>query len=220
MAGAAPRWVIVMSAMFDYAKVYIVTEDEDYVLNITSSLRATGLEVRAYGSAAAFLSELNAARRDCVIVEVSRATASGLDLIRALAVMSNSLSVVAVGALRDGSPATEAIRAGASEFIEKSLDTTMLIAAIRRAMDGFGTTVRLRAQTANAMTRLSALSRRERDVLDGFAKGLTIKEIAGSLALSPKSVETYRARLIEKMNAKSAANLMRIALLASLDERF
>jgi DNA-binding CsgD family transcriptional regulator len=78
------------------------------------------------------------------------------------------------------------------------------------------TAARLRAEAADALARMAALSPREREVVDCIAQGLSIKEIAGHLAVSPKSVETYRARLIEKLDAKSPAALMRIAVLVSL----
>ena len=78
------------------------------------------------------------------------------------------------------------------------------------------TAARLREEAATAVVKLSALSPREREVLGFIAEGLSIKEIATSLAVSPKSVETYRARLLEKLDAKTPTALMRIAVLVSL----
>lgn len=80
------------------------------------------------------------------------------------------------------------------------------------------TAARLRAEAAGAMAKLTALSPREREVIDFIAEGLSVKEIARRLDVSPKSVETYRARLIEKLDAKSPTALMRIAVLVSLME--
>jgi DNA-binding NarL/FixJ family response regulator len=80
------------------------------------------------------------------------------------------------------------------------------------------TAARLRAEAADAMSKMAALSPREREVIDFIARGYSIKEIAKHLSVSPKSVETYRARLIEKLDAKSPAALMRIAVLVSLME--
>ncbi len=87
---------------------------------------------------------------------------------------------------------------------------------IGNAAGGLSTAARLRAEAATAMAKMTALSPREREVIDFIAQGLSIKEIARRLTVSPKSVETYRARLIEKLDAKSPTALMRIAVLVSL----
>ncbi len=84
------------------------------------------------------------------------------------------------------------------------------------AAPGMSTAARLRAEAAEALAKMAALSPREREVIDSIAQGLSIKEIARRLSVSPKSVETYRARLIEKLDAKSPTALMRIAVLVSL----
>ncbi len=78
------------------------------------------------------------------------------------------------------------------------------------------TAAHLRAEAAEAMAKLAALSPREREVIDFIARGLSIKEIARQIDVSPKSIETYRARLMEKLEAKNPTALMRIAVLVSL----
>lgn len=103
-------------------------------------------------------------------------------------------------------------------------DETVAPGAIDKGLDGHrrgaagagGTADRLRAEAAEAVAKLAGLSPREREVLDLIAQGLSIKEMASSLAVSPKSVETYRARLLEKLDAKTPIALMRIAVLVSL----
>ncbi len=208
-----------MSTAFDNSTIYLVDGDGEFLQGLSYVLRAAGMAVETYTSGEAFLSEFDAVRRGCVVVNVRLPGMSGIDLIGALAAQRKSLWVIAVGARSDDPLVSDAIDAGASIFVGKSFDATPLLGAIHRAMSVHGAETRLRAEAKDAAARLGALSARERDVLDCLAQGLTIKETAGSLALSPKSVETYRARLVEKLNAKSPASLMRIALLASLTER-
>ena len=130
------------------------------------------------------------------------------------------MPVIVVSAYADATSALEATRAGALQVVVKPFDPQRLADAIRNAMSGFFTAARLRAEAAQVTVKLNTLSRREREVLDGFAEGRAIKEIAGVMSVSPKSVETYRARLMQKLGARNAAMLMRRALLALLMEPF
>jgi len=207
-----------MSIPHDHKTVYLIDEDHEFSNEISDRLHTSGFAVRRYGSAELFILEISAIRTGCVVSPLRLPGLSAIDLIRAVAAEIKALPAIVIGAGADGALAFDAIRAGAVDFIARPFDPDALVGAVSRAMDGFCTAAHLRAEAVRALKRLAALSRREHEVLDRFAEGLAIKEIANNLGLSPKSVETYRARLIEKLEAKSPARLMRLALLASVIE--
>jgi two-component system response regulator FixJ len=137
-------------------------------------------------------------------------------LIKLLAAHDKSFSAVGINSSSDEKLAVEALNAGAVSIIEPSSELWLPLAAIIDAIRGIGTITRLLGEAADLTAGLRALSVRERDVLARTAQGLSTKEIANGLGLSPKSVETYRSRLMEKLGANSSAMLMRMALLATL----
>jgi two-component system response regulator FixJ len=112
--------------------------------------------------------------------------------------------------------AVEAMKAGASDFIEKPFDDAALLDAIRAALDARPVSADEGRARKDAEARLAELSPRERDVLRGLVAGKINKIIAYDLSISPRTVEVYRANLMAKTGARSMSELMRIALAAGL----
>jgi two-component system response regulator FixJ len=198
--------------------VYLIDDDSNLLAFLLLCLDGGGLGVKSFGTAESFLSELTPATFGCAVVDLRLPEMDGLSLIKAIAARCAWLPVIVITAYSDAASAADAMNAGALRVVRKPFDPTALIGDIRAAMNGFCTAARLRAEAAKSAKKLAALSRREREVLDSFSRGLAIKEIARAMALSPKSVETYRVRLIKKLGARNAATLMRMALLDSLME--
>ncbi len=209
-----------MSVPIDVFTVYIVDGDPEFLFGLSRDLQSNGLAVQTYDTTHGFLAEFDGKRRGCVVVDICLPGMSGINLINDLAMRNLSSPVIAVNGCADALLAAKSIEAGAGICFEKPVDARVLTTAIEEAVNGSSAAAQLRAQAPRELAKLDSLSPRERAVLDAFARGLSTKEIAGALALSAKSVETYRARLTEKLDAKSPAKLMRIALLATLIEPF
>jgi two-component system response regulator FixJ len=112
--------------------------------------------------------------------------------------------------------AVEAMKIGASDFLEKPFDDEVLLASVRSALDRLDVDHRRQAERSEVEGRLAMLSNRERDVLDGLVSGKANKQIAYDLGISPRTIEVYRANLMAKMQAASLSDLVRMALLAGI----
>jgi two-component system, LuxR family, response regulator FixJ len=110
--------------------------------------------------------------------------------------------------------AVQAMKAGAVDFIEKPFEKALLLSAIEHGIDRLRRTAANRDQADEASVRLQALTPREREVLDGLAKGLPNKTIAYDLGISPRTVEIHRANLMTKLDVRSLSEALRIAFAA------
>ncbi len=112
--------------------------------------------------------------------------------------------------------AVEAMKIGAVDFLEKPFDDDQLIAAVRAALTRDADVTKRRAELGEINDKLNALSKREREVLDGLVAGSANKTIAFDLGISPRTVEIYRANLMTKMAANSLSDLVRMAMMADI----
>ena len=112
--------------------------------------------------------------------------------------------------------AVEAMKIGAVDFLEKPFDDDQLIAAVRAALTRDADVAKRKAELGEIDDKLDALSKREREVLDGLVAGNANKTIAFDLGISPRTVEIYRANLMTKMAANSLSDLVRMAMLADI----
>ena len=112
--------------------------------------------------------------------------------------------------------AVEAMKVGAADFLEKPFDDEVLLASVRSALKQQDGQVKRDTERADIENRLAALSSRERDVLNGLLAGHANKVIASDLGISPRTVEIYRANLMNKMQATTLSELLRMALIAGV----
>jgi two-component system response regulator FixJ len=136
----------------------------------------------------------------------------GLALQRALAALSASLAVVVMTGHADVPIAVEALKAGARDFLEKPFDEDRLVRVVGEALTDSQRAQEEIAASAGIATRLASLTPREREVLERLVAGLPNKTIAYDLGTSPRTVEVQRARVMEKMGARSLAELVRMVL--------
>jgi two-component system response regulator FixJ len=196
--------------------VHVIDDDEALRESLAFLLRAAQLEVKSYASARAFLDELPDESLGCVITDVRMPDISGIDLLRRLKELNIGVPVIVVTGHGDVALAVEAMKIGAADFFEKPFDDDLLLASVRSALREQEGQKKRYAERAEIESRIAALSPRERDVLRGLIEGRANKQIAFDLGISPRTVEIYRANLMNKMQADSLSDLVRMALVAGM----
>jgi two-component system, LuxR family, response regulator FixJ len=194
--------------------VHIIDDDEALRESLAFLLRSAGLEVRSFESAKAFLDVLPGAAPGCVITDVRMPDVSGIELLRRLKELRIGVPVIVITGHGDIALAVEAMKMGAADFFEKPFDDDLLVASVRAALRQREDQTKRGAERAEIEHRISSLSPREKDVLAGLIDGRANKQIAFDLGISPRTVEIYRANLMNKMQANSLSDLVRMALLA------
>jgi len=186
------------SAVLDSLRLYFARHD---------------VKASCYASAEALLAALDdGARPDVIVSDVRMPGMSGLDLMRVLGASRSIAPLILITGLGDIDMAVSAIKGGAFDFIEKPFDEGRLLASIRNA-------VAIRRRHANdaekiekLRSRFDTLSTRQRQVMELAVAGLSNKEIASQLDISPKTVENHRAWVMERIGAKNLAELVRMAI--------
>lgn len=195
------------------AVVHLIDDDEGVRQGLAFLLATAGLAVRVYESAVAFLQSIETLQPGCIISDVRMPGIDGLELQRRLKQLGVNLPVIIMTGHADVPLAVEAMKAGAIDFIEKPFDDTLLLQAVRTALDRFDEAGQRDAEIARVLEKVHSLSARERQVLDGLVAGHPNKTIAYDLKLSPRTVEIHRANVMTKMGASSLSDLVRMALL-------
>lgn len=194
--------------------VHVIDDDVAVRQSMAFLLSTAGYAVRVHESATGFLKSLPGADSGCIITDVRMPGMDGLELQSRLKSMNIALPVIVITGHGDIGLAVRAMKAGAVDFIEKPFDDDILLAAIRSALARNLHNVEREAQVAEIGRRLSSLSDRERDVLEGLVAGKPNKIIAHGLGISARTVEVYRANVMTKMRADSLSELVRMAILA------
>ena len=196
--------------------VRVIDDDEALRESLVFLLRTARIDVESYATASAFLEAPSDPRLGCVITDVRMPGLSGIDLLRRLHELKISVPVIVITGHGDVPLAVEAMRAGAMDFLEKPFDDEVLLASVRSALEKRDGYSKRRAERAEIEARLAVLSSRERDVLAGLVAGRANKQIAYDLGISPRTVEIYRANLMNKMQAGSLSDLVRMALIMGI----
>jgi FixJ family two-component response regulator len=166
-----------------------------------------------FTSAEALIAALDEGTRpDCIVSDVRMPGMSGLDLLHRLKARHCAVPLILITALADIEIAVSAIKTGACDFIEKPFDEGRLLTSIRGAVAQRRRQASREAEIDTLRSRFNTLSARQRQVMELAAAGLSNKEIAFSLEISPKTVENHRAWVMERMGARSLADLVRIAM--------
>jgi FixJ family two-component response regulator len=171
-----------------------------------------------FASAEALLASLDGgAQPDCIVSDIRMPGMSGLALLQRLKERRSSAPLILITGLGDIEMAVAAIKSGAFDFIEKPFDEGRLLVSVRRAATLGQQQARDAAEIEKLRSRFDTLSARQRQVMALATAGMSNKEIASHLDISPKTVENHRAWVMERMEAKSLAELVRIAM--KLEER-
>jgi two-component system response regulator FixJ len=198
------------------AIVHVIDDDEAFRQSLAFLLQAAKLEVKTYSSAMAFLDALLDTTASCVITDVRMPGMSGVDLLRRLKELKIGVPVIVITGHGDVALAVEAMKVGAVDFLEKPFDDDVLLASVQSALKRQDGETKRHTERLEIEGRLAGLSNRERDVLGGLVAGRANKQIAFDLGISPRTVEIYRANLMNKMKAGSLSDLVRMALIVGI----
>ena len=198
------------------AIVHVIDDDEAIRQSLAFLLQAAKLEVKTYSSAMAFLDALPDTTASCVITDVRMPGMSGVDLLRRLKELKIGVPVIVITGHGDVALAVEAMKVGAVDFLEKPFDDDVLLASVQSALKRQDGETKRHTERLEIEGRLAGLSNRERDVLGGLVAGRANKQIAFDLGISPRTVEIYRANLMNKMKAGSLSALVRMALIVGI----
>jgi len=193
--------------------VHVIDDDEAVRQSIEFLLGTSGITARTYDSASAFLNALPTIDSGCIITDVRMPGISGIDLLRRLGEMRIKMPVIVITGHGDVPLAVEAMKIGAIDFLEKPFADDLLLASVQAALNRSQENAARDAERAEVQARLATLTNREREVLEGLVVGKPNKVIACDLAISPRTVEIYRANVMTKMQATSLSELVRMALL-------
>jgi RNA polymerase sigma factor (sigma-70 family) len=193
--------------------VFVVDDDEAMRSSLKWLIESTGMAVRTFDSADAFLAGYSPDWTGCLLLDVRMPGMSGLELQAYLAQAGYRLPVIIITGHGDVAMAVKAMQAGALDFVEKPFHDEDLLASIHRALAADIEARAQRSQHAEVLARLAELTPREHEVMDLVTAGKSNREIATALGVSTKTVEAHRARVMDKMQAGSLADLVRMALL-------
>ena len=191
--------------------VFLVDDDAAVRKSLARVLREEGWNVETFDSAEAFLARPDPTLRGCLVLDVSMPGLDGLELQSQLARTGQGLPIVFVTGHGDIPMAVQAIKAGATDVLTKPVRSKSLLSAVHAAIERDESARQAEAETAALELRFSKLTAREREVLSAVVKGSLNKQIAADLGIVEQTVKFHRARIMERMQAHTAAELMHIA---------
>jgi two-component system, LuxR family, response regulator FixJ len=196
------------------SEIFIVDDDPLVDTALTMALNSEGFNVVNFVEGESFLSVARARVPDCVVIDTYLPSGSGLDLLKRLDAQHYPAPILVMSRRHDIPTAVDAMRNGARDFIEKPFDPAAVAARIRSTIDAWQQDHSEDSLLAWVFPGHERLTARERDVLERIASGASNKEAGSVLGISPRTVEVHRARIMDKLAAKNAADLMRIVLRA------
>jgi two-component system response regulator FixJ len=196
--------------------VYIVDDDDAVRDSLSVLLESKAYTVRSFGSAPEFLAAAPSLPVGCLIADIRMPEMDGLELQQRLIERSLHFPMIVITGHGDVPLAVRAMKAGAIDFIEKPFASEAILDSLAAAVVHLATPHEQDPMRAAAAAKLALLSPREREVLEGLLAGLPNKSIAYDLAISPRTVEIHRARVMDKMGARSLSELIRLTLAAGV----
>ena len=196
--------------------VYVLDDDEAVCRSLERLLDSANFVPITFERPDMFLSAARTFKTGCVLLDVRLPGMSGLEVQEQLHKIRNDLPIIVLTAQGDVQTAVRAMKAGAVDFIEKPFASEAILDSLDMALARLAAPNEQDPVVVAAATKLALLSPREREVLEGLLAGLPNKTIAYDLAISPRTVEIHRARVMDKMGARSLSELIRLALAAGV----
>ena len=191
--------------------VHIVDDDAAVRDSLALLLRTVGLPSRAYASGDEFLAAYAPRHVECLVTDIRMPGLSGLELQQELAERHVDIPIIFITGHGDIPMAVKAMKSGAVDFIQKPFRDQDLLDRIHQALQIARSSQDARLETTTIQERVGTLTPREREVMDKVVKGCANKVIAMDLGVSQRTVELHRARVMQKMGARSLAELVRLA---------
>ncbi len=194
--------------------IYIVDDDASVRRSLKFLLDTERLPSRAFESGDDFLKEAATLAPGCVLLDIRMPGRDGLEVQGVMKERGLAFPVIVVTGHGDIGLAVRAMKAGAVDFLEKPYRREDLLAALQHGCNRLEDGEQVKQKAGEARLRLNALTPREREVMDGLANGHPNKTIAYDLGISPRTVEVHRANLMEKLDARSLSDALKIAFAA------
>jgi two-component system response regulator FixJ len=192
--------------------VFIVDDDQAVARSLRWLIETVRLKVETFSSAQQFLDGYDSSKPGCLVLDVRMPGMSGLDLQERLVTQRIEVPIIFITGHGDVQMAVRAVQSGAFDFVEKPFNDQDLLGRIQKAIVFDAAQRSKNAQRVQLRALFASLTPREREVLDLVAEGMSNKAIANSLGVSAKTVEVHRAKVMEKMQAHSVADLVKMAM--------
>jgi two-component system, LuxR family, response regulator FixJ len=189
------------------SEIFVVDDDEMMRDTLSAVLAPEGCRVTCFAEGQSFLAAARSRTPACILLDVNMPDRSGLDMLRELNAPNYPAPILIVSGQRDVPTAVNAIKGGALDFIEKPFDAAAVVARVREAINAWA-----RRALLPEVQGAEHLTPREREVLLLVTSGASNKEAGRTLSISPRTVEVHRARIMDKLGAKNAADLVRLVL--------
>lgn len=200
-----------MNPATDNGIVYVVDDDKSVCRALARLIRSIGLAVETFQSATAFLDYTMPDRPGCLVLDIRLPGLSGLDLQAALHQSAREVPIVFITGYGDVPTSVRAMKGGAFDFLQKPFHDQELLDCVQRALVRSREQRADRAERTELQRRYDSLTPREREVLALIVSGKINKQIAGDLGIAEKTIKVHRGRVMEKMQASSVADLVRMA---------
>jgi two-component system CheB/CheR fusion protein len=194
--------------------IFIIDDDSGVRDAIRGMLEHTGHLVEDYEDGESFLEACRPGRNTCLLIDANLPGISGLDLLKHLKATGRLVPAVMITGQSDVAMAVEAMKAGASDFLEKPIRSVELLAGVGRALELFRDSGKLLEWRQDAADHLAGLTRRQHQVMEMVLAGHPSKNIAADLGISQRTVENHRASIMKKTGTRSLPALARLALVA------
>jgi FixJ family two-component response regulator len=193
------------------AIVFVVDDDPSIRTLLSKLLRSVGLHVEAFATSVDFLAQPPPSGPACLVLDVRMPGLSGLDLQERLAQLGLDIPIIFITGFGNVPQSVRAMKAGAIDFLQKPFENQALLDAVNRALERDRTARLHQGEIKEMVARLTTLTPREREVFHLVAAGLANKQVADELNLSEKTVKIHRGNVMRKMEARTFADLVRMA---------
>lgn len=192
--------------------VFIVDDDAAMRDALLTLLRGEGMRARAFPGAKEFLEALPDDKTACVVTDIRMPQVDGVELVHQIHARRGAWPVIVITGHGDVPLVVQLMKSGVVDFIEKPFDPNRILESVRGCLISLKAIGAEREAREETITRLAALTPRERQVFDALILGRSNKEIALELDISPRTVEIFRAKVMQKMEASSLSHLVRMGL--------
>ena len=199
--------------------VHVVDDDADVRDVIAKLVESVGLAAKAFSSAQEFLSSYDGSRPGCVVLDLRMPVMTGIEALTRFAERDIRLPVIMLTGHGDVPSAVRSLKRGAADFIEKPFNPQQLLERIQAAVADDAARAEADQHSETLELRFSALSPREKEILDLVIEGRTSKQIARHLGISDKTVDVHRTNLMRKVGVNSVAKLVKLAVTARKNSR-